>query len=95
MTSSEIVEPVSAAPFRRMQTLQAIGPNQLITYLEKIAKEVNVDQWKNIPMPVCEAVQGAYQSVDLLKRFVVFLETRFDKLMTSTSTSNTDLQMYV
>lgn len=68
----------------------AIPPQQLLTKLDELKDLTDVSEWKNIALPVCDTTNHIIESIDLLKRFVLILDNRFEKLITSYSTSASD-----
>ena len=59
--------------------------------LEKLIKETNIEAWKNIPQPVCNAIQGSFQAFDNIRRFLLLQENRFQNLTTTSEARNIEV----
>lgn len=69
-----------------------IGPNQLKSQLETLKKAIPPhEQWKNVPVPVCRTSEICIASIDLLKKFSLFIESRFQNVVTSNSIAQEDM----
>ena len=64
-----------------------LGPTQLTQAVNKHLKSIAIEEWKNIPLPLCESTKSLKNCVNDLKRFVIFLDGRFTNLTTSTATA--------
>lgn len=76
---------------RRTTNLMPIGPHQLHASLENITKKVEPELWRNVPPPVCQATKDAFACIDYIKRFVLFMESRFNNLTLSVAQTDIDI----
>ena len=58
--------------------------------LEEIIKSIHVEQWKNIPLPVCISTTALMTCINDLKKFSLYMEHRFSNLVASTNQSTID-----
>ena len=70
---------------------QNIGPSQLQQSLEGILQSIQVEQGKNIPLPICISTTALMTCVNDLKRFSLYMEQRFSNLTASTNQSLIDV----
>jgi len=82
-----------SASTKRIMHVAAIPPQVLMTKLDEFRDAIDVSEWKNIALPVCDTTNGIVEAIDLLKRFVLILDNRFEKLITSYSTSANDANL--
>ena len=82
-TSRDLSHHGQSASQKFKSTQGAIGPSQFSSLIEEITKEVRVQDWKNIPTPLCEFSTGLLHCVEYIKRFVLFQEQRFGNLQLS------------
>lgn len=76
-----------------MQSIEVIAPNKLIQKLADLSELADTNAWgKNIPIPVSQATVGSFEAIDLLKRFVITLDARFEKLYNSYQHSASDVK---
>jgi hypothetical protein len=53
--------------------------------VNKNLKSIAIDDWKNIPLPLCESTKSLKVCINDLKRFVIFMDNRFTNLTTSSA----------
>ena len=49
---------------------------------------MHVDQWKNIPKPVCEATANVFEGIETLKRFSQYLDSRLSSIVSASTESS-------
>lgn len=65
------------------QKLTEIGPITLKTGINDIIKTIDINKWKNIPLPLHQSSKALFSCVNLLERFSLFLDHRFNNLTTA------------
>jgi hypothetical protein len=64
-----------------------LGPTQLTLAVNRQLKSISIDEWKNIPVPLCESTNSLKKCINDIKKFVIFMDTRFTNLSTSTASA--------
>lgn len=67
------------SPMAKQKTA-VMGPKTLNEKLDLLTGAVQVDLWKNIPKPVCEATSNAFECIESLKKFLLHLDSRLTNL---------------
>ena len=60
--------------------------------IESVIKSIQPFDWKNIPQPIIEATTGLLSSIDYLKRFALFLDSRFTNLNQAVNSTIYEMQ---
>ena len=76
---------------RRTGNLQSvIGPTQISESVDKLTQAVKPENWKNIPMPVCDATKQIVNVMSDLRRFMIAIDGRFTNLSSTVSQASHD-----
>lgn len=81
------LSPVTTSPNKKVA---AMSPATLTAALDTITSQISVEQWKNIPKPVCEATTALFNCVEMLKRFTLYQDGRFANMQSKCDQNNTD-----
>ncbi len=63
---------------------------QLMEAVDALQKNVQPEQWKNIPMPVCESTKSIVGVMHDLRKFVMSLDQRFQNLSSTVAQAASD-----